>query len=707
MANTEPVGNSAEGGAGFVLPSWISDVLKRSDLMLALGVIAILVILILPMPPWMLDIALAFSLTFAVLVLMTAIFIEKPVEFTSFPLILLIATMYRLALNLASTRLILAHGHEGLSAAGRVIAAFGGFIMGGNFIIGVIVFAILVIVNFMVITKGSGRIAEVAARFALDAMPGKQMAIDADLSAGLIDEDTAKSRREELSQESSFYGAMDGASKFVRGDAVAGLIITGINVIAGMIIGMVQNDMPFAEAGNTYTRLTVGDGLVAQIPALVISIAAGIMVSKAGLKESTEKVLFGQLAHHPKALGMSSFLATSLAILPGTPAFPFLVLAVAAGSMAFFIDKKGKEQEALQLEVAEQMAVEEIPISEEPISASLKIDLIRLEMGYGLLSLIKEDGNRRLTDQIKALRRAMASEMGFIMPSIRIQDNMQLEANDYIIYVKELETGRGALRPNSLLVMDPRGEEITLSGEATLEPTFGLPAMWVDQSYREEAMFRGFTVVDPPTVVTTHITEIIRDNMAELLSYTETQKLLDELDQEQQKLVLEVIPTQMTVSGVQRLLQNLLQERISIRDLPTILEGISEGCTTTSNIMMITEHVRSRLSRQISDANTDENGIIPLVVVSPLWEQAFAESLIGTGEEKQLSMPPSKLQEFITAVRKTFEEFAMRGEIPVLLTSPMIRPYVRAIIERFRPITVVMSQNELYPKAKIKTLGQI
>ena len=680
---------------------------KRSDIALALGIVLMLVILILPLAPWLLDIALALSLTFSVLVLMTSIFIEKPIQFTSFPMVLLIKTLFSLALNLSSTRLILANGYRGPEATGHVIAAFGGFIMSGNFIIGVIVFAILVLVNFMVITKGSGRIAEVAARFALDAMPGKQMAIDADLSSGLIDEPEARKRRDELSQESSFYGAMDGASKFVRGDAIAGLVITAINIIAGILIGVLQQNMPFMKAADTYMRLTVGDGLVSQIPALIVSVAAGIMVSKAGISGGTEKVLFGQLSHYPKALGMTSFLAFMLATLPGTPAAPFLFLSVISGGTAYFLIR---QQQQIKLE-AERQKIEQPetppPIVEEPISSVLKMDLVRLELGYSLLSLINDTSNRRLTDQIKALRRALALEMGFVMPSVRIQDNMRLAPNTYVIYIKETEAGRGELRPNKLLVMDPRGEEITLQGEKTKEPTFGLAAMWIDMTAREDAMFRGYTVVDCPTIITTHITELVKANMSELLSYTETQKLLHELDKDQQKLVEELIPKRITIGGVQRVLQNLLTERISIRDLPTILEGISEACSVTQSLMLITEHVRSRLSRQISNAVAGPDGIIPLVTLSGEWEQHFAESLSGQGEEKQLSMPPSQIQKFILRVRQVFEEQASRGESPVLLTSPGIRPYVRSIIERFRPTTVVISQNEIHPRAKIRTVGQV
>tara|TARA_E500000318_G_scaffold72998_3_gene67634 strand:+ start:9085 stop:11220 length:2136 start_codon:yes stop_codon:yes gene_type:complete len=698
------------GGSGTALPTFNLATLKaaaqRGDIYLALGVIGILSVLILPVPTVLLDILLGISIALSVIILMTVLFIEKPLDFNAFPTILLIATMLRLSLNLASTRLILAEGHTGTDAAGDVIQAFGGFMMGGNAAIGIIVFSILVIVNFIVITKGSGRIAEVAARFSLDAMPGKQMAIDADLSSGLINEDQARNRREELSAESTFFGAMDGASKFVRGDAVAGLLITVINVIGGMVIGIAQQGVSFADAFSTYTLLTVGDGLVSQIPALIVSTAAGMLVTKGGTTGTTEKAVFGQLGGYPKALALCAVLLVILSLLPGFPTFIFLALAAAVGGLAFMI-YSGQEKaaaEVVQREADEAAA----PPPEEPISAALHIDLVRLELGYGLLPLVNETTEgQRLTDQIRALRRQLAVESGFIMPQVRIQDNLQLPANTYVIRVKEIEVGRGDIRPNRLLVMDPGGNPIDLAGTDTREPTFGLPAMWVGPEQREEALFKGYTVVDPSTVVTTHLTELIRDNMRDLLSYTETQKLLDELPDQYQKLVTDVVPSNISVGGLQRILQNLLSERVSVRDLPTILEGVSEASTFTRNITLITEHVRTRLARQISEQNTADDGVIHLVTLSPDWEQAFANSIIGQGEEQQLSMPPSQLQEFITALRNALDQLAEVGEFPTVLTSPGIRPYVRSIVERFRPQTVVMSQNEIHPKARIKTLGQV
>ena len=706
MADTTPDAPAASSLQVAALFGRLREVLRRGEIALALGVISILVVLILPMPAWLLDVCLALSITFSVLILMTVLFIERPLDFSSFPTVLLIATMLRLALNLASTRLILANGHEGPDAAGRVIEAFGQFVMSGNFVIGLIVFAILVLVNFVVITKGSGRIAEVSARFSLDAMPGKQMAIDADLSAGLIDEAEARARRKMLEDESAFFGAMDGAAKFVRGDAVAGLVITFINIIGGIIIGVAQQELSLAEASHTYTVLTVGDGLVSQIPALIVSTGAGILVSKAGATGSADKALFGQLGGYPSALGLSSFLMVALSLLPGIPMVPFLALAGLTGAAAWMLTRRRAQAEsAAATAEAEQAA--KAPVLEEPISTALQIDNIRLELGYGLLPLINSERGQRLTDQIKSLRRQLAMELGFVLPSVRIQDNLQLPANTYVVRIKEIEAGRGELRPNMILVMDPRGEKIGLPGEETVEPTFGLPAMWVDPGAREEALFRGYTVVDPATVITTHLTEVVKDNMAELLSHAETQKLLDELPKDHQKLVADTIPSLISVGGVQRVLQNLLSERVSIRDLPSILEGISEACGYTRNISAITEHVRARLARQISDAATDANGVVPLITLSPEWEQAFADAIQGEGDDRQLAMPPSQLQQFITAVRQTFERHAMMGETPVLLTSPAIRPFVRSIIERFRPVTVVMSQNEIHARARIKTLGQI
>jgi flagellar biosynthesis protein FlhA len=697
------IGTTASSGFDFS-PARIVDFIRKSDLGLAIGIMAILVVLILPLPTWMLDVSLAFSLSFSILILMTAVFIRKPLEFSSFPTILLITTMLRLALNLASTRLILGHGNEGTAASGYVIQAFGNLVMQGNFVIGLIVFAILIIVNFVVITKGSGRIAEVAARFSLDAMPGKQMAIDADLSAGLIDEKEAKLRRKTIEAESNFFGAMDGASKFVRGDAIAGLLIVGINIIGGIIIGVAQKGMSFGDATHTFTLLTVGDGLVSQMPALIVSTAAGLMVSKAGVEGATDKALMGQLSFYPQALGMASAVMGVVALLPGMPTLVFMGLSGATGALAWHAHKRKNARTA---QAAAETAQATTAPKEEPISTALALDLLRIELGYGLLPLINDVQGHRITDQIKALRRQLAQEMGFVMPAVRILDNMQLGANEYRIRIKEFDSGKGELFPGSFLIMDPKGLPIDLPGTHTTEPAFGLPATWVSGSLKEEASFRGFTVVDPGTVLTTHLTEVLKNHMAELLSYAETKKLLDDLPPENKKLVEELVPSQISITGVQRVLQTLLSERVSIRDLPAILEGIAEAVGHTKNALYITEHVRARLARQLCHANLSPGGYLPLVALSPNWEQAFAESIVGTGEERQLAMAPSKLQQFIQQVREAFDEAGAKNEVPILLTSPQIRPFVRSIIERFRPQTVVMSQNEIHASVRLRTLGQV
>jgi flagellar biosynthesis protein FlhA len=697
----------APAAGGFKLPAWgdIGDLLKRGDIALAVGVLTILMVLILPLPPVLLDLSLAISIILAVLILMTALFIHTPLEFSAFPTVLLIATMLRLALNLASTRLILAHGHEGTAAAGHVIQAFGNFVMSGSFVIGLIVFAILVIVNFVVITKGSGRIAEVAARFHLDAMPGKQMAIDADLSAGLIDEKEARRRRTQLEDESGFFGAMDGASKFVRGDAIAGLLVVFINIIGGMIIGIAQQGMSFADAAQTYTLLTVGDGLVTQVPALVVSTAAGLLVSKAGISGAADKALMAQLSGYPKALGMSGAVMLVMALLPGIPMLPFLALGGGAGALAYVIDKRQKLAVAAEARKAE---ADNAPPAEEPIAAALRIDDLKIELGYALLPLVNApDGADRLTEQIKALRRSLAIEMGFVMPAVRILDNVQLEANSYVIKVKEVEGGTGKVWPGQHMVMDPTGAQVKLPGLHTTEPTFGLPATWVDVAQKEEATMKGYTVVDAATVLSTHLTELLKANMAELLSYAEVQKLIREMPKEQGELVKDIVPAQITVSGIQRVLQMLLNERVSIRDLATVLEGIADALAFSRNPISIAEHVRVRLARQICAQHTTPSGYLPLIALSARWEQNFAESIVGEGEERSLAMQPSRLSEFITLIRERFEEAAREGEAPVLVTSAGIRPFVRGIVERFRAQTSVLSQSEIHPRVRLKTVGSI
>jgi flagellar biosynthesis protein FlhA len=688
----------------------LGDWKSRSDLLLAVGVMGILVVLIFPLPAILLDLLLAVSIILSVLILMTALFIEEPLEFSSFPTILLIATMLRLALNLASTRLILAEGHKGTQAAGHVIEAFANFVMAGNFVIGVIVFIILVIVNFVVITKGSGRIAEVAARFNLDAMPGKQMAVDADLSAGLIDQDTARKRRKDLEDESSFFGAMDGASKFVRGDAIAGLLIVFINVIGGIIIGVAQMGLSFGEAGRNYTLLTIGDGLVSQIPALIVSTAAGLLVSKAGVRGAADKAMGKQFAGYPKALGMSAAVMVMIAMLPGIPLLPFLSLAAGAG---FLAHKFSRRSDATKLEeAAVKVATETLDADgkpkEETASDLLKLDDLKIEIGYALLPLVNgEAGTDKLTDQVRALRRQLAAELGFVTPSVRIVDNVQLESNTYIIKVKEIEAGAGTVYPRQFMAMDPSGGHIDLPGQHVLEPTFSLPAIWIDGSLREEAQIRGYTVVDAATVVSTHLTEVLKGNMPELLSHVEVQKLLKDLPKDHADLIKEIVPSQISTTGIQRVLQLLLSERVSIRDLGTIVEGIAEVCGSTRNPRDIVEHVRIRLARQICAQHSGGTGQLPIITLSPAWETIFAESVIGEGDGRHLAMQPSKLNEFVHAVRERFEDAARAGEMPALVTSGLARPFVRQIVERFRRETPVLGQGEIHPRVRLRGVGTI
>ena len=701
-----PAHLSGGASAPLALPSFadFKRLSVRPDIMLAIAVMGILTVLVVPLPAIMLDLLLAISIVVSVLILMTALFIENPMEFSVFPTVLLIATMLRLALNLATTRLILAHGHESGAPAGHVIEAFGRFVMGGNFVIGVIVFAILILVNFIVITKGSGRIAEVAARFTLDAMPGKQMAIDADLAAGLIDQNGARERRKGLEDESAFYGAMDGASKFVRGDAIAALLITFINVIGGIIIGVAQQGLTFAEASRSYTLLTVGDGVVSQVPALIVSTAAGLLVSKAGVRGAAAGALGRQLASYPRALGMSAGVMAVIALLPGMPILPFGLLAAGAGYLALRFERENKIKAAAP-KPGDAAATGP---AEEPISDVLKIDDLKVEIGYALLPMVNGKGSEdRLTDQIKALRRQLAGELGFVMPSVRILDNVLLDANSYVIRVKEVEAGQGKVFPGLSMAMDPMGGQVQLPGQHTLEPTFGLPATWIDGALMDEAIMRGYTVVDAPTVLSTHLTEVIKGHTAELLSHIEVQKLLRDLPKEHTELVREIVPSQISTTGIQRVLQLLLAERVSIRDLGTILEGVADVVASVKNPRDIAEHVRMRLARQLCAQYSAAAGHLPIITLSPTWESAFLDSIVGQGEERHLAMQPSRLTEFVTLVREQFEDAARAGEMPVLVTSSGARPYVRSIIERFRRETPVLSQSEIHARVRLKSVGSV
>lgn len=681
---------------------------KYSDFALATGLIAILMVLLFPVAPGLLDVLLAFSISISVIILMNTLFINKALELSVFPTILLVTTILRLSLNIASTRLILAYGHKGTSSAGHVIEAFGSFVMQGNVVIGLIVFLILTIINFVVITKGSGRIAEVAARFSLDSMPGKQMAIDADLSAGLIDETTARERRKEIEDESTFYGAMDGANKFVRGDAIAGVIITFINLVGGMIIGMLQRNMTFESAVKTYTLLTIGDGLVTQIPSLVISLSAGLLVTKSGVIGSTDKAIFGQLSKYPQSLSITSAVTGLMAFLPGLPFTPFFILAVTSGGIAYILTQVAAQEKQIAGAEAMAKAGDEQDGQSDLVSSRLAMDPITLELGYGLLVLLNSQQGHRLAEQVKSLRKQMIKEYGFVMPQVRVKDNLQLEHNSYLIRVKELDTANGQVMPDKIMVMDQKGDPIDIPGTDTKEPTFGLAAKWINPTHRDEALFKNLTVVDPSTVITTHLTEVVKENITELLSYTEVQKMLDDIGDEHKKLLKDVVPDTVTVATLQKVLHNLLAESISVRDLPSILEATADAVRSNcKGITSITEQVRMRLSRQICHEYTNGDGYIPVVTMSQNWENAFAESLMEDGDEYQLVMQPTMMQEFVSKIKKIYDEQASRGYIPILMTSSQARPFVRSMLERFRPSTAVMSQNEVHFKAKIRTLGVV
>jgi flagellar biosynthesis protein FlhA len=669
------------------------------DVGLALCVLFQLSILIMPIPTVLLDMALALSFIASILVLLISLSLERPLDFSSLPTLLLLTTILRLSLNVATARLILSHGNEGPYAAGQVVAAFGTFLMGGDIVVGAIIFSMLLMVNFIVITKGSSRIAEVAARFYLDSMPGKQMAIDADLSTGTIDEPTARKRRAELSEESGFYGAMDGASKFVRGDAICALIITLINIFGGLAMGLLRAHMSLESALATFTTLTIGDGLVSQIPALLVSTAAGIVVSKGAIEGKVHHKLGVQLGSSVNPLIMASAAAGILALLPGLPTIPFLMASAVAGAAGW---------QRYNARAAELVAA--VPVVQPPdnnvIQVSL-LDVVRVELGYGLLELASGMG-QQLPEQIKRLRRALATDLGFVLPSVRIQDNVELEPYNYAFALKEISAGSGELRPLMMLAISPGDQAMDLPGEKTVEPTFGLPACWITPALADQARSANWTVVDPATVLTTHLAEVVKENIAEFLSYTETQKILSGLAQEQQKLVADLVPSTITVGGLQCVLQMLLAERISIRDMPTILEAVQEACASNlKSISSIVAHVRTRLSRQISDSLVGPGGYLPVVVLSSEWEDVLAASLVGPPDDRQLALGQEKLREFLDRLRIVTDAAVGNGEKPVLLTSVQVRYHVHSIVDRIRMNVPVIAQAEVHRRARVKVVGTI
>ncbi|MCP4355368.1 MAG: flagellar biosynthesis protein FlhA [Proteobacteria bacterium] len=681
--------------------------LKQSEIALAIGIVGVLIILFVPLPAILLDFFFALNIAISIIILFTVLLIKKSTEFSVFPLTLLITTMFRLSLNVASTRLILSKGHDGSASAGKVIETFGNFVMGGEFIIGLVLFIILVIVNFMVVTKGSGRIAEVSARFTLDSLPGKQMAIDADLNAGMIDEAQARARRTELEEETGFFGAMDGASKFVRGDAIAGLIITAINAIVGLSIGVISHDMSFNAAADSYLLMTVGDGLVAQIPALVISISAGILIAKSSDDKAVGTAIFNQIGANHQTFFMVAAVLFLIGTIPNMPGGVFWLLAGSSGYYGYFLMKKGDQKVAdEQLQAEEEQAGEvaqEAVNAEDSLTDALSIDTLKIELGYGLLKLVDVSKGGRLMEQIKAMRRQLAKEVGFVVPNIRIRENMQFEPGGYSIAIKDIEVTKTVLEADKLLAMDPTGTSLPIDGEDTVEPTFGLPAKWIEESKREEASFSGYTVVDCSTVITTHITEIIKDNMPDLLTRNEVEKLLEDVSINNEKLVEELVPEKIAFGSFQRILQNLLEERVSIKDLPTILEALSEAIESTKDVQVLTEQVRIRLSRQLCHSNTNHEGAIPVISLSAAWETEFLAATDGSN----LAMEPSKVQGFLKLAKEKIDSAVAQGENPIILTSAGTRKLVRSVTSRAMPHIAVLSQNEIHQRVSIKSLGQI
>nr|WP_148234665.1 flagellar biosynthesis protein FlhA [Pseudooceanicola batsensis] len=679
--------------------------LKNRDIAFAVGVTLVLAVLFIPLPPIILDFGLAISLSLSVLILMVALWIPKPLDFNSFPTLLLVVTMLRLSLNVASTRLILSEGHTGPGAAGGVIEGFSRFIVSGNFVIGIVIFAILVVINFLVITKGSTRIAEVSARFSLDSMPGKQMAIDADLGAGLIDEQEAKTRRKTLEDESGFFGAMDGASKFVRGDAVAGIIITLINVIGGILIGVMQYDLSVADAANSYTTLTIGDGLVTQVPALIVSLAAGLIVTKGGTEGAANEAVLGQLSRFPKALYMAAGLLAGMGLLPGFPTIVFFALGGLMAGLGWYI---GQQEERLaedrrRAEIEKERAG--AAAKEETVQSTMKLDDLRLEMGEALVPLMSA-ADAALPGKIKSLRNLFAREFGFVLPSVRITDEPSLPMNSYAVLVQGVEVARGEVRPNGMMVVNPSDNPLQMAGEAAKDPTFGLDALWIQPQQAGEAERQGYTVVDPESVITTHLTEVVKEHMPDLLTYGATQGLIENLDRDYQKLVGEIGGTSPAIM-IQHVLQGLLGERVSVRNLPLIVEAIAEAKRTTSNVTGIIEHVRRRLSNQICKSLTDESGMIPVITLSQKWDQEFVDSIRMNGDDKTLIMSPQRIQEFVLDARRTIQTHAAEDRWPAILVSPDARSFIRNMLERVSPMTQVISHNEVHRNANLRTLATI
>jgi len=681
---------------------------RRGDVLLAVGVLGILAVMTIPLPPAVMDLLLAISITSAVLILLVSMSTVSPLDFSVFPPLLLVSTLLRLALNVASTRLILSHGHEGPSAAGQVIRAFGHFVVGGNYVIGIIVFLILVLINFIVITKGAGRVAEVSARFTLDAMPGKQMSIDADLNAGTIDEHEARGRRRRIEREADFYGAMDGASKFVRGDAIAGIVITAVNIIGGLIIGTLQQGLSLSQAAENYTILTVGDGLVSQIPALIISTAAGIVVTNSATSESLGNTLAGELGSHPSAMYMAAGVLGLMALVPGLPFVPFAVLA--AGT-ALLGRKSAAKVVTPAMEEEAQAAIPDVEIgpdtSPEAMASLLDLDALELEVGFGLITMVDSGASGDLLTRIKSIRRQAATDMGIVVPPIHIRDNLQLKQSAYRILIRGVAVAEGELMLHHLLAMDPGTVTKPVDGIATTEPAFGLPALWIAERDRERAQFAGYTVVDLPTALATHLTEVLRSHASELLGRQEVQGLLDNLAKHHPKVVEELVPSLLSLGKVQKVLQNLLDEDIPIRDLQTILEILADWAPTTADTEVLTEQVRAALSRTITHKYLGDSGELQVVTLAPSLEEELGRAIAEGERGRQLSMEPARAQQIIDGLSRTTRDLQAANITPVLLVHPQLRRHVRRLTERFIKGLAVLSFNEVEANARIQSVAVV
>lgn len=683
----------------------LKSIARQPDLLVAFGLILVLGVMIVPVSPFMMDLFIALTLGISIMILLLSVYANKPLDFSTFPAVLLIITLFRLSLNVASTRnILMGGGSEGAGAAGEIIQAFGEYVVGGNFAVGIIIFIIFVVINFIVITKGAGRVAEVAARFTLDAMPGKQMAIDADLNAGLINDAEAKQRRKEVAEEADFYGSMDGASKFVRGDAIAGILITAINIIGGIIIGVVQNDMSFSDATQVFTLLTVGDGLIAQIPALVISTAAGIIATRNTSDEGLSLQLGKQFSIQPKALYIAAGILTLFAFIPNFPMLPFLAIGSICAFAAFRIERNRAREKALA-KMQDVQTEEKAPGDE--LESLLSLELIELEVGYGLVNIVDKEQNGDLLERISHIRKQFVTDWGVIIPSVRIRDNLELKPGGYSLKVKGIEVAKAELRPDHLLAMDPGTVIEKVDGVETREPVFGLDAVWINEELRDEAQYNGYTVVDLSTVIATHLTEVLRSNIHELFGRQELVRVLDNFKQTYPKIVDDLVPDILTLGTVLKVLQNLLREGVSIRDLRSILESLAENGTIVKDADTLTEFAREALYRSITEKVKSEQGDIPLFTLDRGIEEALAQNLIQTEQGQQLSLDPRTTQSILASLNEKIEEATNMGEKMVVLCSPVIRRHFKRLTEKFIPNLMVVSHNELSPEVNIRSLGTV